>query len=70
MPDKPIKFSWESDGEESARTYYVIADCDDWSDCKRLDLRKKKDAQEVCRRLRAGEITMEQAARAHGEKWL
>ena len=70
IPREKITYSFESDGEPTSRTFYIIAECDLWSDPKRLDFTHAGKAKEICRRLRGGEIDIDSAARIAGKRWL
>ncbi len=67
---KDITFFFESDGDPGRMAYYIIAQHKDWSDAKRLDFAKKALAKDTAKRLRAGQITMEEAAKLADGKWL
>ena len=70
IPREKITYSYESDGEPTSRTFYIIAECDQWADPKRLDFTQAAKSKEICRRLRSGELSIDGAVRIAGRKWL
>lgn len=70
IPREDITYTYESDGDKSRPTYYIVAQHDSWQDPKRLDFTDSKTAKDACRRLRIGEIDMSQAEVIAGRKWL
>ncbi len=78
MPDitPRTRFYYESDGDWTMRTHYIVAENREWSDPKRLNFTNRRTdhgnktlAKEVCAALKSADIDMAEAARIAHTEW-